>query len=136
MRIRQLPLQGTFRLYATCDGRGDPELLTFLEGLGANMRKDRDRMLALLERVAEAGPPRNTEVSHKLDDDIWEFIQGRLRICWFYDAGRVVICTHGFIKKSQKTPAAEIRKAATRREAYLKARADHTLKIEEDGHDE
>lgn len=40
------------------------------------------------------------------------------------------------VNDTHQTPAAEIRKAATRREAYLKARADHTLKIEEDGHDE
>lgn len=130
MRIRQLPLHGTYRLYATCDARGTPELLDFLESLGANMQKDRARMLALLEQVAETGPPRNVEQSHKLEGDIWEFIQGRLRVCWFFDEGKVVVCTHGFVKKSQKTPAAEIRRAEARRKAYFQARAADTLFIE------
>ncbi|SEL61131.1 type II toxin-antitoxin system RelE/ParE family toxin [Ectothiorhodospira marina] len=130
MRIRQLPVQGLYRVYATCDSRGVPELLEFLEGLDANMYKDRTRMLALLEQVAEAGPPRNTDISHKLDGEIWEFIRGRLRVCWFFDEGRVVICTHGFVKKSQKTPSAEIRKAKQRHKAYTQACANSTLTIE------
>lgn len=130
MRVRQLPLQGTYRVQATCDARGNPELLAFLQGLDDNLQKDRKRMLALLERVAAEGPPRNTDISHKLEGDIWEFIQGRLRVCWFYDKGRVVICTHGFVKKSQKTPRAELNKANERREAYFAATAAGSLTIE------
>ena len=135
MRVRKLPLQGPYRVYATCDARGTPELLAFFEGLDANLQKDRTRMLALLEQVAEAGPPRNTVLSHKLDGNIWEFIRGRLRVCWFFDEGKVVICTHGFIKKTQKTPRAELRKANDRRKSYMEARVAGTLTIEDEGNE-
>lgn len=135
MHVRKLPLQGTYRVYATCDARGTPELLAFLEELDANMQKDRTRMLALLERVAEAGPPRNTDLSHKLDEGIWEFIRGRLRVCWFFDEGKVVVCTHGFVKKSQKTPKQQLQKANDRRKSYFEACAAGTLIIEEEDHE-
>ena len=51
--------EGLFSVHAICDDRGDPELLTFLEGLGANLRSNRDGMLKMLERCAAHGPPRN-----------------------------------------------------------------------------
>ena len=132
MQVRRLPFQGQFTVLTACDGRGIPTLLEFLEGLGANLEKDKDHMLGLLERVASSGPPRNTEVSHKLQGDIWEFIKGRLRVFWFYDEGRVVVCTHGLMKKSQKIPKGEITHAEQVRQAYLAAKQAGTLIIEEE----
>ena len=72
-------------------------------------------MLVLLESVAAAGPPRNTDVSHQLRGEVYEFIQGRLRVLWFYDVGRVVVCSHGLVKQSRKTPPAEIERAEAAR---------------------
>lgn len=91
-----------------------------------------DHMLQLLERVAAEGPPRNTEVSHKIQGDIWEFIKGRLRVFWFYDKGKVVVCTHGMVKKTQKTPRNEIQQAVQWHQAYMAARDAGQLKIEEE----
>jgi len=90
MRLLRIPVSGQFQVLSICDARGKSYLFDFLDGLGANFEPDADRMLALLERVASAGPPRNTDISHQIDGDIYEFIQGRLRVLWFYDAGRVV----------------------------------------------
>jgi len=39
---------------------------------------------------------------------LFEFIQGRLRVLWFYDEGRLIICTGGFVKKGRKTPRSQI----------------------------
>jgi hypothetical protein len=36
-------------------------------------------MLRLLAFVAEQGPPRNVETSHKIAGAIWEFIAGRVQ---------------------------------------------------------
>ena len=38
---------------------------------------------------------------------IWQITAKRIRVLFFYDKGHIVICTHGFIKKSGATPKAE-----------------------------
>lgn len=43
--------------------RGDCDLLDFLERLDGRLVKDGDRLLRLLQRIADEGIPRNTEVS-------------------------------------------------------------------------
>ena len=66
------------------------------------------------------------ELFKKLNDDIWEFrtrYQGltyRWLAFWDNEAGRLVVATHGFIKKTQKTPADEIARAETLRKEYFK----------------
>jgi phage-related protein len=132
MRLLRIPVSGQFQVLSICDARGNSYLFDFLDGLGANLEPDADRMLALLERVASAGPPRNTDISHQIDGEIYEFIQGRLRVLWFYDAGRVVVCCQGFVKKSRKTPTAEIERARRLRSAYQAAKDSGQLKIEEE----
>lgn len=58
--------------------------------------------------------------------DIWEFrtlyngIQYRLLSFWDADINSYVITTHGFIKKTQKTPQNEIDRAESIRDEYYK----------------
>ena len=68
----------------------------------------------------------------KLDNsDIWEFrtkyntIQYRLLAFWDHDQGVdiLVIVTHAFIKKTQKTPSQEINKAIRIKEAYFNSKS-------------
>lgn len=65
------------------------------------------------------------ELFKKLNDDIWEFrtrYQGmtyRLLAFWDNDTGNLVVATHGFIKKTQKTPESEIARAETLRKEYF-----------------
>ncbi len=132
MYLRRLPLQGGYTILAVCDSRGNPVLLDFFEGLGSNFQKDMDNMLQLLEVCAVSGPPRNTQVSHKIRGEIWEFIKGRLRILWFYDQGRIIICTHGFVKKSGKTPVQEISLAESKQRQYQIAKANNAIIIQEE----
>lgn len=64
------------------------------------------------------------ELFKKLSDDIWEFrtiYQGfkyRLLAFWDKDTGSLVIATHGFIKKTQKAPEAELAHADALRKMY------------------
>lgn len=58
-------------------------------------------------------------------EDIWEcriqFGSNTYRLfCFFVDHS--VVLTHGFVKKSQKTPAGEIERAETYRRDFLKRR--------------
>ena len=56
---------------------------------------------------------------------IWEFrakvrgIQYRLFAFWDTDKKALVVCTHGIVKKTQKTPKNEIDKAEQIRKKYL-----------------
>ncbi len=114
-------LLGVWRIFAVRTLRGDCPLLTLITGLSGPLEKDGRRMLALLERISRHGPPRNALLSHQIDAGIWQLVQGRLRVVWFYDDAQMLICTHGFVKKSQRTPSYESRRAREARNAYLRA---------------
>ena len=68
----------------------------------------------------------NKELFKKLDNtDIWEFrtlyngISYRLLAFWDTEQDTLIVATHGFTKKTQKTPVKEIRKAQKLREQYF-----------------
>jgi phage-related protein len=68
------------------------------------------------------------ELFKKLDGEIWEFRtfynKTHFRLFAFWDNFKkdytFVVCTHGIIKKSRKTPPSEIKKAESLRKQYLK----------------
>lgn len=134
--------RGQWTLLAVCDERGDCPLLEFLyEGstptpFGFQPRgpiaSQKIRMLARLAAVAETGPPRNVKICHQIDGNIWQIELGRVRILWFYDEGRIVVLSHGFLKSSQKTPEAEKSLARAALREYREAKARRRLKILED----
>ena len=69
------------------------------------------------------------ELFKKLDNsDIWEFrtlysgTAYRLLAFWDTDKDTLVIATHGFIKKTQKTPLKEIAKAEMIRKEYFNSK--------------
>jgi phage-related protein len=124
--------RGSWTLLAVCTGRGECSLLDDLEGLAPNLSGDGVRLSRLLERVAEYGPPKNTDINQKIKGDIWEFTPGRIRVLYFFDQGKLIVCSHMFVKKTQKTPAREIQRAEEIRARYLADKAQGALEIEED----
>lgn len=73
-----------------------------------------------------AGGEMNKEFFKKLENsEIWEFraqymgIAYRLLAFWDTREQALIITTHGFIKKSQKTPKSEIEKAERKRKEYF-----------------
>lgn len=99
------------------------EVMEFLSGLKAKVQ---EKILYNLNKAASLLDP---ELFKKLDDtDIWEFrtqyegIQYRLLAFWDKTSGvdTLVITTHGFIKKTQKTPAKEIARAEEIRKLYYR----------------
>jgi len=89
-------------------------------------------MLRLLSLTSEQGPPRSVELSHKIAGEIWELIAGRLRVLWFYDEGRVIVCTHGFVKRTRKTPTSEIDRAQAAYREYRAAKWTRNLRVMEE----
>lgn len=59
-------------------------------------------------------------------EDIWEcrvqVASDSYRIFCFFDGKSVIVLTHGFVKKTQKTPQREIKRAESFRREYLTRR--------------
>lgn len=62
-------------------------------------------------------------------EEIWEcriaFGSNTYRIFCFFEGNSVIVLTHGFMKKSQKTPKTEIEKTEAYRRDFLKKRIPH-----------
>ncbi|MCD8388152.1 MAG: type II toxin-antitoxin system RelE/ParE family toxin [Bacteroidales bacterium] len=97
------------------------EVQTFVASLP---EKVQDKIFENIRRVA--GGERNVEIFKKLENsEIWEFrtrfLKMAYRILAFWDESQetLVVTTHGFIKKTQKTPPKEIEKAERIRKEYI-----------------
>jgi phage-related protein len=94
------------------------EVVVFLESLSEKV-KDK-----IAYNISKSRYFMDKELFKKLNDDIWEFrtvYQGskyRLLAFWDKDTGDLVIATHGFVKKTQKTPESELAHAEALRKKY------------------
>ena len=109
----------TVEFYETL--KGEKPCLEFLNTLEVKLRAKVFRDLKLLE---EKGNELRLPYSENLGDGIFELrtIQGNniVRNLYFFIIGKKIIITHGFRKKTQKTPPEEIVKAKNYREDYKK----------------
>ena len=121
-----------FRLIAIGTQEGEQIHLPYFEfQQEALCRAPREwpKLVRILDYVVDAGPPKDAEKSKPLREGIFEFrTKGGLRLLWFYDEGRVVICVNGYIKQGQKTPPQEINDAIQWRNKYLEAKQAGKLK--------
>ena len=93
----------------------------FLSSLDVKTRRK------VIYNVWKSREVKDPELFKKLDGNIWEFrtkfLAKQIRLLAFWDkTGKtetLVIATHGFIKKTQKTPKSEIEKANKIREQYF-----------------
>lgn len=73
---------------------------------------DKKKTLRLLTRSADNGLFTNEEKFRKIkNENLWEFKSAQVRIFCFFDKGKIIILSHGFVKKSAKTPKNQIEKA-------------------------
>jgi phage-related protein len=102
---------------------GDVPVKDFLDDVSDKMRSKITRIIRLL---AEEGRNLGGPHSEYLNDGILElrvrFASDISRVLYFFIDGNRVILTHGFIKKTQKTPPEEIEKAKKYRREYLARR--------------
>ncbi|MBQ3619721.1 MAG: type II toxin-antitoxin system RelE/ParE family toxin [Bacteroidales bacterium] len=76
-----------------------------------------------------AGGIKDNDLFKKLDgsDDLWEFrtlyngLQYRLIAFWDKESKRLVVATHGFVKKTWKVPSKEIARAEALRKLYYES---------------
>jgi len=93
---------------------GKCEILNFIEGLPSN---DQKKVLATIKRIEVHGIRESAKMKwiKKLDGGICE-IRSQLgsniqRCLYFHKVDNVYVITHGFTKKTDKTPRKEIRHA-------------------------
>lgn len=111
--------------------------LGFLSNAAPNMQAAAKGFRALFRRYAEAGRRNlNTDLFHEVDNKngIWEFVRGQLRVFCFMDDGRLLILTHGTVKKTKKVDRQEVARAVRQKDVYLadKASGRITLKRKDD----
>ena len=99
---------------------GTEPVKEFLDSLDVKMRA---KMLRTVLLLAENGTQLREPYSKSLDDGFFE-LRAKVgsdisRVLYFFMIGRKVILTNGFVKKTQKTPNAEIEKAKQYRKEYL-----------------
>lgn len=100
----------------------------FIDSLDLKMQAKMLRMISMLQ---ENGTDLRMPYSEHLEDGIFEL---RAKVgsnishvmYFFFDGGKAIL-THGFIKKTQKTPPAEIDKAKRYRKEYLSRKENDRL---------
>ncbi len=100
------------------------EVGNFLESIEEKARNK------VIYNIDKAKLTKDPELFKKLDSDIWEFRTNfnlqKYRLLAFWDKrnnqNTLVIVTHGFFKKTQKTPKSEINRARQIMDFYFKTR--------------
>ena len=104
--------------YETADGQKPAS--EFLSGMTKRARDQATHELAIL---AQRGNQLREPKSKPLKDGIFELrikeTSNIHRMLYFFIVGSEIIVTHGFTKKTQKTPDGEIDRAKKYREDYL-----------------
>jgi len=104
-----------------------PEAVEFLENLEDKAREK------IYYNIRKAQFVNDNELLKKLNDFIWEFrtlYNGKAyRLFSFWDRidekETLVVATHGILKKTQKTPPKEIKKAEEIRKQYLNSKKNN-----------
>lgn len=129
--------KGTWTVYAVCTDETTCPLLDFIEELDS---KRSAKVLSDLREYVPTTQPSDwtrTDFSWPLrgNNSILEFRWptkggGTPRVFWFYDKGRIIVCTSGFNKKGT-IDASEIAAAEATKAAYLKDQLNGQLTIVE-----
>ncbi len=135
MRLKVL-ISGRWKIVSPMASDDASRIDVFLDGLAASFSANVADLVGMMELHSEHGAQEfNSRQVHYVDQDakIFQYIKGRLRVFWFEDEGRVVVCMHGIVKKDQKTPKNDIAVALRCKAAYLLAKQRNELQfIEED----
>lgn len=117
--------------YFRPDGLGEDEATPtemFLDQLMKDSLKLYEKTLRSMELLMVFGNQLRMPYSESLRDGIFElrtvFGNNITRLLYFFDEGKIVIITHGFIKKTEKTPLDEIKFALEAKRSYFKRKED------------
>ena len=104
--------------YETADGRRPVE--EFIESLDAETQ---DKFIIKQQLLQDFGPQIRHPHTDPLGEGLFELRfrgkEGQIRVLFFFFYGKKIIITHGFVKKTQKTPRKEIEITQERRKDFL-----------------
>ena len=108
MPLKPVRAGSAFEVCAYARNDDNCQILAHLAGLGTRERK---RVSALIQTMADHRPSRNSEHCRKIaGEDFWELKAYQQRIFWYYDPrkrGRIIML-YGFTKKSRQMPKKEL----------------------------
>lgn len=133
----ELPLgviKPLFRIFALGEGETFPTV-DFLESLKQSDLKSYDRLMATLKSASERGPPTNDKTKCRqirgIKQKIFELkTNDGNRVLWFYDAGRIMLCTNAFEKPGEKELKQKIGTAQTWHDKYVLAKTTNKIIFE------
>ena len=100
--------------------KGEEPARDFLDSLDIKMKAKMTRTIYLLQ---ENGNKLREPYAKSLRDGIFELRAKEgsdiTRVLFFYVVGNKAVLTHGFVKKTDKTPPSEIERAIQYRDDYL-----------------
>lgn len=103
------------------DQTGRVPVKEFLDGLDIKMRQ---KMLRSIQALQDMGISLRMPLSEALEDGIFELRAKSgtniSRVMYFFIIGNQAVLTHGFIKKTQKTPRRELQRAKDIRADYFR----------------
>ena len=103
-------------------------VLEFLNGLSDTESLYHGRLWSAIDWLAKNGP-NNPYIFRPLRNQFYEIVINVFRLVYFLTRKDRVIMTHGFVKKTQKTPPIEIRRAESTRSRFLIEDARGTVTI-------
>ena len=129
--LREVRTGRKCRIYAL-GTRDTCALFDFLDGLRQDDVDALARTDALLDRTADHGPPVYDDTKCRFFRDLRAFelkTRDGVRIMAFWDEQRLIVCSHGFLKKSRRTPPADLERLRRAKIEYLAAKQDGRLEF-------
>ena len=104
--------------YETREGKSPVE--AFIDSLD---EETQDKFILKKQLLQDLGPQLRYSHTDNLEEGIFELRfkerEGQIRVLFFFFYGKRIIFSHGFVKKTQKTPRKEIEIAKERRKDFL-----------------
>jgi len=107
------------------DRNGRSEIVDYLDELkekgetSKSERVNRDKILAYMIALKQYGTRIGQPMVKHIDGSLWELRPLANRIFFFYWKDNKFVLLHHFIKKTQKTPAREIKLARTKMKDFI-----------------
>jgi phage-related protein len=117
-------------IYSFISDRGEDIVYSFIDN---NLQTtEQKKIINLIELFHQSGNIENKEAFKYLQDGVFEFKRGQVRILCYFLSGRKVkslVLLHGFKKKCQRTPGKELDKAISRKNLLEKLQIYFELEI-------